>query len=99
MTREDTRRIKSAMALAGITNASIARRIGCKKEQVSAVLNGRRATPYIRRAIAQACRSQYVLLWGESDPGIDRHPPGGRSVHTVTESSPDRAGDVDGSGR
>lgn len=46
--------IKAAMILKGISQTEIATELGRDRTEVSAVINGRRTTLYIRQAIARA---------------------------------------------
>ncbi len=54
MNIEKVRKIKSKLALRGVTQAQIAKRKGVSKQFVSQVISGIRRTAYIQDAIAEA---------------------------------------------
>lgn len=80
--------IKIRLLLAHRTQTEIARGLGCDHSAVSNTIRGRRRTPRIRRAIAEAVGASYLEMWGEADPGMDRLPAGrrGKCVTGVTDS-------------
>lgn len=61
--------IRIALLGKGLTQAGLARDLGITKSAVSHVLAGRRRTPQIRRAIADALGMSYLQVWGEEEPG------------------------------
>lgn len=58
-----TREIKALMILKGITSVDIARKTGVSATWISLVLNGRKPSKRIRKAIAQAVGKPVEELW------------------------------------
>ncbi len=65
MTTNKVRRIKAAMALAGVCNMDICRKLGVSATWVSLVLNGKASSERVRKAIADAVGQPYERLWGK----------------------------------
>jgi transcriptional regulator with XRE-family HTH domain len=79
--------LKILLLQRGVTVSEIARTIGVHSQAVSQVVHGKRRTPFIRRAIADALRISYRSAWGVEDPGVDRLVPRKPDhVSTVTQS-------------
>ncbi len=55
--------IKAALLLRGISQAEIAEVIGCSRDLVSHVINGRRTTRRIREAVAKALGRDVEAIW------------------------------------
>jgi transcriptional regulator with XRE-family HTH domain len=56
--------IKSLMILKGIKQTDIATKLSIRKSSVSNTISGRRSTPRIRKAVAEALGEDYLKLWG-----------------------------------
>jgi lambda repressor-like predicted transcriptional regulator len=63
-----TREIKAALALAGIYQTDIARKVGVHPVHVNDVIYGRRPTPRIRAAIAEAINKPVSEIWPDAKP-------------------------------
>lgn len=50
--RDYSKNVTVRLVLAGISKTEAARRIGCKPQQITDVIKGRRPTPYIRQGLA-----------------------------------------------
>ncbi len=55
--------IRSKLALKGITQAAIARTLGCTPSAVGKVINGLSTSDAIRRALAQAIDMDVAQVW------------------------------------
>lgn len=61
------RKVKSEMALKGLTSREVAREIGCSETWFSLVINGHRKSPRVRKAIAETLGVSYKSLWGNGN--------------------------------
>lgn len=77
--------IRADLLKLGITLRDIAHDLDVADSVVSEVASGRRATPYIRRAIAAKLGRTYEDVWDEPDPGVERHAPGPKSAKHVAQ--------------
>ena len=76
----DAREIRAALVRIGLSQADLARRVGCWRTAVASTISGNLKTPYIRRGIAEAIGLSYEVVWGVADPVVDRLPSGRRPV-------------------
>lgn len=57
------REIKAALMLKGVTQASIAKKLGITPSLISMVIQGREKTPRVRRAIAEEIGKKVEEIW------------------------------------
>ena len=76
--------IRSHLVRRSITTVDLSKQADSARPMVSDVIHGRRATPRIRRAIAEVIGFTYLEVWGEEDPGTDKLRPGRKPGTTVT---------------
>lgn len=69
--------IKKRLIDLRLSITEVAATLGCSRSHASSVIWGRKATPYVRRGLAEVVGIPYQKLWGEPDPGT-RSLPGGR---------------------
>lgn len=84
--------IRKGLLDAGVTQAAMARALGCKPSLVFQVTRHLRATPRIRRKIADVLGMSYREVWGVDDPGVDHIRPPGRSGVTGLRHAASNAG-------
>lgn len=87
MTPQD---LKKLLIDRNLTGAAIARRLGVRRQYVSAVLYWKSKAPWIRRGIAKELGIPYELAWGERDPGQDGMPRGRRSHRSFIAGAKDK---------
>jgi lambda repressor-like predicted transcriptional regulator len=58
--------VKTKLREAGISQAAMARRIGCTRAAVNQVLLSRATSPYVQEAMAQVLGVAAKDLWGEA---------------------------------
>ena len=58
-------RVKQKLAERGMTQADLARRIGCSAVAISRVIRGSLVSPFLQRAIAQILGEPEEDLWGD----------------------------------
>ncbi len=59
----DPREIKAALMLKGVTQASIARKLGITPSLISMVIQGKEKTPRVRQAIAEVIGKKVEEIW------------------------------------
>ena len=57
--------VKQKLAERGLTQADLARRIGCSDVAISRVIRGSLISPFLQRAIALQLHEDEVPLWGD----------------------------------
>ncbi len=70
MGTENSKKIRAAMILTGISGAQIARRLKVDRSTVNKVVNGQRKTLRIREALARSLKVRIKDLW--PDAGTSR---------------------------
>lgn len=66
------RKAKSLMVLKGITSVSLARKLGITPTWMSLIVNGRKESRRVQKAIADALGVDYAVLWHGRAPANEK---------------------------
>ena len=58
-------RVKQILAQRGLSQADLARRIGCSRVAVTRVIGGSLISPFLQRSIAEILGEDEADLWGD----------------------------------